>query len=262
MGRQSPRSSLVTTAAIAVTAFALCDLVHEVVGHGLVALVVPGVRVVSLSSVALQTTGNSRIVAAAGSIANVLVGSAALAHFYRRVRFSSGAYFFWLFGSLNLMNGCGYPLYSAVLGSGDWDLVVRGLQPAWAWRLGIGLCGTAAYVGAVLLSTRELAATVTRDTVALAEIPRLVFPAYVVGSTLLVAASVFNPIGASLILVSGVSSGFAAMAGLTVVPRLIEDRVADAGGGDSIVSYSSAWIAVALVVGTAFVAILGPSIQF
>ncbi len=120
VGGEAPRSNILTTAAVAITAYALCDLVHEVVGHGIAALMVPGVRLVSLSTVALQTTGESRIVAAAGSIANVLVGAAALGLFHRRARFSAAAYFFWLFGSLNLLNGSGYPLYSAVLGFGDW----------------------------------------------------------------------------------------------------------------------------------------------
>ena len=51
----------VTIAEIAATAFALCDLVHEVVGHGIAVLLVPGVHAISLSPVALQTTGGSRL---------------------------------------------------------------------------------------------------------------------------------------------------------------------------------------------------------
>src|SRR5262245_52049512 len=97
-------SSLATVTAIAFVAFALCDLVHEVVGHGIAALLVPGIEVLSLSSVALQTAGDSRIVAAAGSIANVLVGSAALALFHRQRRVSPASFFLWLFGSINLLN--------------------------------------------------------------------------------------------------------------------------------------------------------------
>src|SRR6195256_6517772 len=96
--REAPQSNIFTIVAVAVTAYALCDLVHEVAGHGIAALMVPGVRVLSLSTVALQTTGDSRIVAAAGSIANVLVGAAALGLFHRRARFSAAGYFFWLFG--------------------------------------------------------------------------------------------------------------------------------------------------------------------
>ena len=130
---------------------------------------------------------------------------------------------------MNLLNGSGYLLYSAILGSGDWAVVVRGLQPELTWRIGLGMMGAAAYVGAVVLSAGELARVVENDSVSSAEIPGLVLLAYVVGSTLLVAASAFNPIGPRLILLSGVSSGFAAMAGLTAIPRLVENRVGRRG---------------------------------
>lgn len=262
LGREAPRSSLVTTVAIAVTAYALCDLVHEVVGHGIAALMVPGVRVLSLSTVALQTTGNSRIVAAAGSIANVLVGVGALGLFHRLARFSATGYFFWLFGSLNLLNGSGYPLYSAVLGSGDWDVVVRGLQPPWIWRVALGMVGAAAYVGVVMLSAKELTRAVERNLVSRGQIARLVFSAYVAGGALLLGAATFNPISPSLILVSGLSSGFAAMAGLTLVPSMVENRTVGTGTGKGVVSQSPGWIGAGLVVGTFFVAIVGPGIRF
>jgi hypothetical protein len=260
--RAQPHSSLATTVAIAVAAYAFCDLVHEVVGHGLVALVVPGVRIVSLSTVALQTTGDSRIVAAAGSIANVLIGCLALARFHRSGRFSPGSYFFWLFGSLNLLNGSGYPLYSAILGSGEWEVVVSGLQPAWMWRIALGLIGVAGYTGAVMLSARELTRSVRMGSVSLEEVPRLVFPAYVAGGALLLAASALNPIGPSLILISGLSSGFAAMAGLTLVPRMVENRAHDVAGGEGVLSHSRGWVVAGLSIGSLFVAIVGPGVQF
>ena len=68
-----------TVATIAVVVFAFCDLVHEILGHGLAVLLVPGVQAISLSSVALQTTGQSWLVAAAGSLANIFIGCAAMA---------------------------------------------------------------------------------------------------------------------------------------------------------------------------------------
>ena len=211
---------------------------------------------------ALQTTGDSRLVAAAGSIANVLIGGLSLALFHWQGRFSPRAYFFWLFGSLNLLNGSGYPLYSAVLGSGDWEVVARGLEPASMWRIGLGLIGTAAYAIAIMLSARELTRSVRRGLVSLREIPRLVFPAYVAGGTLLLAASAFNPIGPRLILVSGVSSGFAAMAGLTLVPRMVEARGVDIAAAEKGLSSSVGWILAGLVIGSVFVAMVGPGIQF
>ena len=81
------------------------------------------------------------------------------------------------------------------------------------------------------------------------------------GGALLLVAAAFNPISPSLILLSGLSSGFAAMAGLTAVPGMVENR-AGIGTGKGLVSQSPRWIVAGLVVGTFFVAIVGPGIQF
>jgi hypothetical protein len=241
-----------TVVAIGIVAFAACDLVHEVLGHGVAAWMVRDVSAISLSSVALQTSGESRIVAAAGSIANVVVGLAALALFRRKRGLTPLSFFLWLLGATDLLNGTGYPLYSAILGSGDWAVVVRGLEPAWMWNVVVlGMAGVIGYAAAVVVAARALA-RLTSDAAP------LVVPAYVAGSALLVAASVLNPIGPSLILLSGVSSGFAAMAGLLVVPRLAAKwgRVPGAG-----VSYSLGWIVAGALVAVVFVAVLGPGIS-
>jgi hypothetical protein len=50
----SARTSLWTVIGVAIVAYASCDMVHEVLGHGL-ACALTGVRMVSLSTVALQT---------------------------------------------------------------------------------------------------------------------------------------------------------------------------------------------------------------
>jgi asparagine N-glycosylation enzyme membrane subunit Stt3 len=125
-----------------------------------------------------------------------------------------------------------------------------------------GYRGAAAYAGVVIVSAEELTRAVREHLVNRAEITRLVFLAYLAGGALLVVAAVFNPIGPSLIVASGVSSGFGAMAGLTLVPSLVERRTAGIGSGGSVLARSIGWIAAGLVVGTFFVAIIGPGIRF
>ena len=93
---------------------------------------------------------------------------------------------------------------------------------------------------------------VANDSVSSAEIRGLVLLAYVVGSTVLLAASVFNPIGPSLILLSGVSSGFAAMAGLTAIPHLVENRVGRRKAGAGVVAFKPGWVVTGLVVAIVF----------
>jgi hypothetical protein len=255
----TPRSNIVTTVAVAITAYAMADLVHEVVGHGIAALMTPGIRLVSLSTVALQSTGSSRVVAACGSIANVLVGAAALGLFQQLPRFSPAAHFLWLFSSVNLLNGSGYPLFSAVLDSSDWSVVIQGLQPTSVWRGGMAVAGAAAYWGAIRLSAGTLTRAVNRRLLSRSDITRLIFPSYVAGGILLLVASVFNPIAPSLILSSGLSSGFAATAGLTLVPAMVEHRTRDDEVEMSFVPASTGWIVTGVIVGGSFVAVLGPA---
>lgn len=103
-------------ASMSVLSYALCDLAHELLGHGLATLLPLGVVAVSVSTVGLSTTASSPIVAAAGPLANLVLASALLV-----ARGSSVApawrYFAWLFGSLNAFNATAYLLYSAILGT-------------------------------------------------------------------------------------------------------------------------------------------------
>src|SRR6059036_617107 len=96
------RTSIRTVIGVGIVAYAACDMAHEVLGHGL-ACALTGVRALSLSTVALQTGTSSRLVAAAGSIANVAVGALAMSLFRRGTTFSALRYFLWLFASVNLL---------------------------------------------------------------------------------------------------------------------------------------------------------------
>jgi hypothetical protein len=256
------RSGLATPVAIALAAYALCDLLHEALGHGLAALMVPGVRIVSLSTVALQTAGSSRIVAAAGPLANLLAGAIALALFHRAPRLSPTGYFLWLFGALNLMNGTGYLLFSAALGSGDWAVAVKDLLPEGQWRAAMGIAGVAAYIGVIKVSANELARAVEMVSAHRVGIARLVFSSYIAGGTLLLAASIFNPISPSLILVSGLGAGFAAMAGLTVIPKMVDKRTAGRSEGNEPLQQSPGWIAAGVAMTALFIGIVAPGIRF
>lgn len=258
----APRTNLWTVAAIAIVAYAADDMVHEVLGHGL-ACALTGVRPLSLSSVALQTGTSSRFIAAAGSLMNVAVGILAFLQLRRARPFGAMRYLLWLFASINLFNGTGYLFFSGLLGIGDWSVVIAGLEPHAAWRVLLAVAGAALYVGAVRLSARTMAALVRRGDVDRRDVGRLVFPAYVAGGLLLVAASALNRIDPSLILTSGVSSGFGAMAGLALVPRLVEAGTGGTAGAGAAhpLRFSVGWTIGAALVALAFVAVLGPGVR-
>jgi hypothetical protein len=265
-GIEAPRANLWMVVAIAIVAYAADDMVHEVLGHGL-ACALTGVPTLSLSSVALQTGSISRFVAAAGSIMNTVVGMLAF-FLFRRVRsFGGTRYFLWLFASINLFNGTGYLFFSGLLAIGDWSVVIAGLEPHVVWRALLAVAGAALYVGAVRLSARTMASLVRGGDVDRRDVGRLVFPAYVAGGLLLVGASALNRIDPSLVLTSGVSSGFGAMAGLLTVPRLVE---AGAGGGVGAggtgagaqpLRFNAGWSIAAALIALVFVAVLGPGVR-
>jgi hypothetical protein len=66
---------------------------------------------------------------------------------------------------VSLLNGSGYLLYSALLGYGDWQVVIAGLQPAWAWRIALGIAGITGYAAVVWMSSDALARAVKNQVV-------------------------------------------------------------------------------------------------
>ena len=254
------RTNLWTVIAIGTVAYAACDMVHEIIGHGL-ACALTGVRALSLSTVALQTGSSTRFVAAAGSIANVIVGLLVLSLFRRGATFGAMRYFLWLFASVNLLNGTGYLLFSGILDLGDWAVVISELEPHWAWRVLIAVSGAALYVGVVRLISANMISLIRSGQIDRKEMRRLIFPAYVTGGLVLVAGAALNRVSPSLILLSGVSSGFGAMAGLAFVPGLVEERTVGAASAAPPLPFSPAWVAVGVLVALVFIAVLGPGIR-
>lgn len=255
------RSRFATVLALALLAYAADDMVHEVMGHGLACLVL-GIKMLGLSTIGLQTETSSRVVAAAGSIANVAAGVLALAALRRGWRFGIAAYFLWLFGFVNLMNGTGYLMASAATGSGDWAVVISGREPVIAWRMAMGIAGIASFAASVRWARALFGAWVAAGEIAPADIPRLTIVPYLAGGALFTLASAFNPVGPELILTSGVAASFGLTFGLLFMGGVRgpsrTSPLADARG----LTVHWGWIALGLAAGAVFVAVLGPGVKF
>jgi len=241
-------------------AYAACDMIHEALGHGVACAILPGIRALSISTVALQTSGENRAVAAAGSVANLIFGTLCFALFGRKKGFDATRYFLWLLATINWMNGIGYLLFSGLLDYGDWAVVIAGQKPHWMWRAILGACGIAGYWAVVRFSARQMASVVRAGLMDRRDVRRLVFPSYVAGGLLLVAGAARNPIGPQLILQSGLSSGFAAMAGLLFVPGLVERDTNELSVSVPALGLSARWIALGIAAAVIFVGFLGPGI--
>ena len=256
----SSRDSIATLAAIGVVACALADMTHEVLGH-VVAARLLGVRILSLSTVAMQTVAVSRSVAAAGTIANLLVGALSLVIFNRTGAHKGLSYFLWAFAAFNLLNS-GYLVASALMGSGDWFVVIGGLSHAWAWRCALAAVGAAVYAGSLRWIARSMAYRVGHQ-FSLADLWRLIITVYLAGGAVLTLASVFNPISPKLIFISGMGPSFVLSAGLLRVPALIRSRiVATSPTVSAPLSLNVGWLTAGIVVGVVFVAVFGRGIHF
>lgn len=256
----APRHHLVTIVSVAIVAWAAADLVHEALGHG-IASWLAGDPILSISSVALQNARPDRFVAAAGTAANVGGGALAFLVLRGSARFKPWTYFLWLFGVFGLLNS-GYLIVSALMGVGDWAAVTAGWEPALFHRVGLGLVGAALYLGAMRWAAGLMRGFVERGEIAAGDLRRLTVPAYLASGLLMTAASVFNPIDPSLILLSGVGASFGLNAGLLFLPGMVAPRAGAVNATPQPLPFSLVWAGLALVVGVAFVAVLGPGIRF
>jgi len=251
---------IATTAAVAIVVYAAMDMCHEVLGHGLATLFVDDVTAVSLTTAALSSNGAaSRWVALAGPLINIVLGILSLAWFRRLSTFGTGSFFLWLFAVVNLLNGTGYAIYSGGLDFGDLAVAIAGWEPHLAWRAGLVVLGVASYYLSLRVSSVSLARRLDDCGVARGVIPRLVWPAYLVGGLLLVAGAAMNPLS-DLVLLSGVSGGFVCMAGILFVPLVADPAPVAATTGDVPWRVSWPWIVTAMVVATIFVFVIGPGI--
>ena len=257
----APPPSPLTVGAIAVIAYALCDMIHEVLGHGTATLASPDVKAVSMTTVALSNVGGSRLVAAAGTLANLLASLVSFALWRRRSGSVTVRYFLWLLASLNLFNATAYLLYSGILGSGDWAVVIANLEPHLVWRGGLAIVGAATYVLSVHVSAVTLGHMVREGCIRRSDVQQLSHLPYWVGGVLLVAGAVPNPVSPWLILSSGASSGFGAMAGLLWVPRIVRASASGPEVPVSSLGFSRGWTVAAILVAAVFVLVIGRGIR-
>jgi hypothetical protein len=266
----SPRHDLLTVAAVGLVAYALANLLHEGLGHGGACLLVGGKPLV-LSSMHFDGDteglpgGANRLIAAGGTLVNLLAGGIALAALSRSRRLPAQIrYFVWLLAFVNLFQGTGYFLFSGVAGIGDWASVIAGWPMPWLWRLVMAVTGGSAYFVIMLLAMRRLAPFVGdpkpgryRRALALSLVP------YLTGAALFIIAGLFNPEGLMLVLVSAVAASLGGTCGFFWGPQFFRNPdFAPTSEEPIVVARSWGWIAAAAIVAVVFVSVLGPGIRF
>jgi hypothetical protein len=134
-----------TLIAISALGCILQDVLHEGLGHGVTAWL-SGAHRVTMSTVALQSDIETQLISAAGTIVNLVFAGIFWLLLLRPQRYRPAIrYFLVLAMAGNLFTGTGYFLFSGVFNYGDWAAVIRGLQPHWAWQLGLVVLGLVSY---------------------------------------------------------------------------------------------------------------------
>ena len=260
---EATKPDLLTVAAIAVVAAVLADLIHEGLGHGCMCIATGGQPLV-LSTVHFECSADTRLVAAGGTLANLIFGMLSWAAM-RAVRHSAPwRYFLWLLMTFNLFDAGGYFLFSGIGNIGDWAMVVAGWQPAWVWRVSLTALGIVTYFFLfVPFSLHELSPFLGKDTkIRVRRARQLTVVPYLTGGVLACIAGAFNPVGAMLILISAAASSFGGHSGLAWMWTLLRNpRPPSSESQMPEIERSRGWIIAAALLAIGFIAGLGPGVK-
>jgi hypothetical protein len=261
---EETQPDLSTIIAIAVAATVITDFIHEGLGHGGMCVITGG-QPLALSTVHFECSVDTRLVAAGGTLANLIFG--ALFWFAARAARQSAPwrYFFWLLMTFNLFDAGGYFLFSGVGNFGDWAVVVAGWQPAWAWRAGLITLGTVTYfLWFVPFCLRELRPFLGRDAeIRIRHARQLTLAPYLTSGMLSCIAGALNPVGPLLILVSAAAASFGGKSGLAWMWTLLRGpRIPSSELQMPEIERSWGWMGAAVILATLFIAGLGPGVKF
>lgn len=262
--RQATKPDLLTIAAISVAATVIADFIHEGFGHGGMCVATGG-RPLVLSTVHFACSADTRLVAAGGTIANLIFGALFWAAARAVKRSASWRYFFWLLMTFNLFAAGGYFLFSGIGNIGDWADVVAGWQPAWAWRVGLAAVGIVIYFFVfVPLSLGELRPFLGKDAkMRVRRARQLTVTPYITAGVLACVAGALNPVGPLLILISAAAASFGGQSGLAWMWTLLHGpRIPSSGFQMPEIERSRGWIIAAVVLAIGFIAGLGPGVKF
>jgi hypothetical protein len=253
-----------TLIAVSTVAWALADVLHEVVGHaGAAVLLGVPVRAVSTTTVYLEwdqihSLGDVRTVDAAGAVLNLVTGSLALLALRSgRVTSSASRYFLWIFATISFI----VATLNLVAGS-DWAEVTTGLEPRGLWKAGVLAVGVLVAVVGYVLPLRLWMPELRENRGLQLKITAIPVGVLIVVQTLSVARSPFTAqsmgSGQNALMTSVALSLFfglwLALVNLVRRPRSTEPA-------ESIrLTRSKGWLAVGLIVFLIFVAVLGPGL--
>ena len=257
--QQFAKDDTLTICAISVLAFLVGDVSHEGIGHALLALLT-GTQSGILTAVAWSSSFDSRLVAAGGTLVNLVLGLL----FWLALRAAKNAsvstrFFLLLSCAFNLFTGTGYFFFSGVSNFGDWAVVIAPMQPHWFWRTLLVIVGMGAYYGAVLVVGQGIVRYLGIPVDALPRLRKFLFLPYFSAILIAVAGTLPTPVGISLVWQSALPATAGANSGLLWLRYYIPHSTVPERPSPSL-QRSYVWIAIATLCSLAFIFVLGRGI--
>jgi hypothetical protein len=252
----TPTDDAFTICAISIVAGILTNILHEGVGHGLVALLT-GAKSGVLTTVAWSSASDSRLVAAGGTLVNL----AAALVFWLALRSAKLAsmpmrYFLLITCAFNLFTGTGYFFFSGVTNFGDWAAVISGLHLHWLWRALLVIVGASSYYAAVVIVGIGLVRYVGIPRDQQRRLRKLTIVPYFTAILLASVAGLLNPLGIQLLWESALPATAGGQSGLLwlqyYIPRHTEPKRSPGR-----LAHSYVWIGVAAFLAVVYVVVLG-----
>jgi hypothetical protein len=267
-GKTVAKPDWLTVAAIAVVAHALSVSIHEALGHGGTCVAVGCVPRL-LTTTQFQGNEDSLpklavdAISAGGSVANLVAAAIAILLLRRHSGPArTGWFFLWLFATVNLLAATGYPLYSGLANIGDWANIVRGLKPAWLWRLVLAAIGAFSYWFATRWAMGRLGRRLWGAGSRVPAAYRYTLVSYTAMAALAIVGGMFEPGGAFLVLISAAAASLGGASALAWGPQLLQDpHLGESPEEPLQVPRDARWIIAAALVALAFVAVLGPGLS-
>jgi hypothetical protein len=248
-----------TICAISIVAGILTNILHEGVGHGLVALL-SGAKSGVLTTVAWSSAFDSRLVEAGGTLVNL----AAALVFWLALRSAKLASmpmrdFLLIACAFNLFTGTGYFFFSGVTNFGDWAAVISGLHPHWLWRALLVVVGATSYYAGVPIVGIGLVRYVGIPRHQQGRLRKLTNVPYFSAIVLSSVAGLLNPLGMQLLWQSALPATAGGQSGLLWlqyhIPRGTEPKRTPEQ-----LRRNYLWIGVAAVLSLLYLVVLGRGI--
>jgi hypothetical protein len=248
------KHSKATIISMATISSAFATLLHEGLGHGVVAWL-RGDIPTELTSNHLSDLHPDHWVEAGGTLVNLAVGAISLQLSKASGHRANLRYFLWIFAALNLLPGAGYFVFSGIMRVGDWQAVVADWPHPLAVHIGMSLFGAALYY----LVVQSLASAVKpfcQERSLYNTVGRLPYYAACLFSC---AAGALDPLGLQLFFLSTVPAAFGGSSGLMWADSLIPAAKAES---QLWVRPQRAWWIAAILIGFSYIVVIGRGIHF